>query len=101
MATRDDLRKAYRGNGRQAPVPGSHQYLDDAGRKPARHGPDGNQDSRRNETPRHEPGTDPATRRKSAANSLGATAGAFSFRRARFAGILHQRRSQSSISSEV
>src|SRR5260370_28990478 len=96
MASRHDLRKAYRENGRQAPVSGSHQYLDYAGGDPARHGPDGNQDPRRNETPGYEPGTDPATRSNSAAHSFGITTTAFGFRRARFAGFLHQRLTQSS-----
>ena len=45
MAHRDDVRKTHPADGRQAPVSGPLEYLDDAGREPAGHGTDGHQDT--------------------------------------------------------
>ena len=61
----------------------------------------GNQDTRGNETSRHESGANPATRGTGTADSLGVTAGAFGFRRAGLPGLLHQCGGQSSRSGEI
>ena len=44
--------KLIRGDGREAPVSGTDEYLDHAGAKPSRHGADRNQDTGWNETAR-------------------------------------------------
>ncbi len=90
MASRDDLRKAYSRDGREAPVSGVDEHLDHASAKPPRHGSHRNQDAGRNEASRHKPGANPATRGAGTADSLGVTAGAFSFCRASLPGFLHQ-----------
>ncbi len=56
MARRNDLRRAHPGDGRKAAVPGTLEYLDDAGRESPGHGIDRNQDPARNEGARGERG---------------------------------------------
>ena len=97
----DDLRKAHSRDGREAPVSGVDQHLDHARTKSAGHGADGNQNARGNENSRHQPGANPAARGASPADSLGVAAGAFGFRRAGLAGLLHQCRGKPSRSGEI
>src|SRR3989441_12824018 len=70
VATRDDIRKAHPGDGRETPVPRPVEYLDHAGREPPGHGVDGYQDAPRNEDSRADLGWHPTGGRAITAGSL-------------------------------
>src|SRR5258708_35331331 len=92
MACGYDLRKIDPRNGRQAAIPRIDQYMDYAGREPARHGAHRNQNAGRNENPGTEPGGYSATWGTDSADSLSDLAGSPALCRAAVPRFLSQRR---------